>query len=89
MSHTIELVLAELVELMMTCNESEWGAVLSQLASELEERPQDTKAQIRSMFGGMGSFNDIVLYGKDGSPLQKENDRLAFLRSKLYECSRP
>ncbi|QND84420.1 Uncharacterized protein ChrSV_2193 [Chromobacterium vaccinii] len=42
-----------------------------------------TSGKILSMYGGMGSLNDLILY-KDGQPLVKENVELDSLRVKLH-----
>jgi hypothetical protein len=39
---------------------------------------------LKKLYGGMGSFNDIVLH-KNGIPLIRENDELDDLRHKLYK----
>jgi hypothetical protein len=38
---------------------------------------------LKGLYGGMGSFNDIVLH-KNGIPLIQENDELDGLRHMLY-----
>jgi hypothetical protein len=41
-----------------------------------------------SMFGGMASLNDVILY-EDRQPVANENRELDALRSKLYDlCHR-
>jgi len=49
----------------------------------LQEDPEYAKYQLRINFGGMGSFNDLILH-RDGIPLIEENDYLNELRKKLY-----
>jgi hypothetical protein len=36
------------------------------------------------MYGGMGSFSDVVLYGESGQVLIAENDELEHLRLELH-----
>ncbi len=50
----------------------------------LDDNYEEALGVIHQQFGGMGSFNDIVLY-RDGSPLIQENDELDELRTQLYE----
>ena len=43
--------------------------------------------KILKLYGGMGSFNDLVLY-KNGVLCKKENNILDELRNKFYETSK-
>jgi hypothetical protein len=49
----------------------------------MEEEPLSTISKILSIFGGVGSFGDVILY-RDGQPLIAENDELYHLRTALY-----
>lgn len=49
--------------------------------------PEGAKSAILSVFGGAGSFNDVILY-RDGQPLTAENTRLEALRDELYTLCR-
>ena len=40
------------------------------------------------MYGGMGSFSDVILHGSDGSIPRAENTELDDLRTKLFEMCR-
>ncbi len=61
----------------------DWALVFERLSDEVVVDPNTVCVDVISMYGGMGSLNDLVLY-KDGQPLRKENDELDALRSKLY-----
>jgi len=72
-----------MAELLRLGGIDDWAQAMDVLGRELSNDPEATAAKIVSMFGGMGSLNDLVLY-KAGQPLAKENDELDALRSKLY-----
>lgn len=79
--------------LLEAANEQGWAASLRRLQLQIETSatsPSDYQRALRDvlkLFGGMGSFSDLVLY-RDGVPLQAENDRLSQLRSMLFEAAR-
>lgn len=64
-----------------------WAISLETIESELEADPAEAKSRILLMFGGMGSFNDLVLY-RDGKALFQENEELARLRTEIYSLCR-
>jgi hypothetical protein len=68
-------------------NESEdWAGCFYLFVDKLEnEEWSIVKRKIISVYGGMGSFNDLVLH-RNCVPLWKENDELQRLRSKLYKA---
>jgi len=45
---------------------------------------EDIKREINGLYGGMGSFSDIVLY-KNGVLLIEENNKLHQLKSELFK----
>ncbi|WP_034950770.1 DUF6966 domain-containing protein [Erwinia oleae] len=60
---------------------------LDNLYARAEQDPDQFIDDVKRLFGGMGTLNDIVL-SKNGKPLLQENDRLEGLRDKLYTvCS--
>ena len=67
--------------------EKPWGTSLRRLLSEYAVNPNEAKADIRRLYGGMGSFNDVILQDANG-PLRSKNDVLDRLRSELYSASR-
>jgi len=83
----IQIVLARMAELLRSGGLSDWARALENFRSEVQQDPSATTAKILSMYGGMGSLNDLVLY-KDGKVLAQENDELDALRSRLYELCR-
>lgn len=84
---TIETVLTRMAELFQIGELYDWANVLDEFANQFTVDPSNAILKIRSLYGGMGSLNDIVLH-KDGQPLVKENDEFDILSTELYELSR-
>ena len=80
----IETVLARMVELLRLGGFNGWANALEKFRGEIANAPSVTAARILSMYGGMGSLNDLILYG-NGQPLVAENAELDALRSELYQ----
>lgn len=49
--------------------------------------PRDLRYEIRSMYGGAGSLNDVVICDKDGNMDRDINVKFDKLRCELYELS--
>ena len=78
-----EDILDKIVLLLRNNGERKWAFSLERCKSNLSQDPVGTSSIILAMYGGMGSLNDIVLYG-NGQPLIKENQELDSLKSELY-----
>lgn len=83
----IHAVLLRMVDLLHVGGVAGWATALEKVANEVLINPSAASAKILSMYGGMGSLNDIILY-KDGQPLTLENAELNELREKLYQLCR-
>ena len=68
----IELTLEKMAELLRFGLRVDWANALEQFQGEIGKAQNATAARILSMYGGMGSLNDLVLY-KSGQPLAEEN----------------
>ena len=84
-----EFILKELIALLEKSGETNWSASLRSLMLALSQCENDTekkyvRSQLKRIFGGMGSFSDLVLY-KNGKVLVAENNQLEVLRQALYE----
>ena len=77
-----EPCLVALIEALALASEAHWHAWM---VDDLERwhRRRDVSHH-RSAYGGMGSFNDLVLH-KEGVPVVQENDQLAERRERLFE----
>jgi hypothetical protein len=80
----IETILARMAELLHIGGCDNWVRTLNKYHREIANNPSGTAASIRVMYGGMGSFNDLVLY-RNGQLLRAENDEFDALRSELYQ----
>lgn len=76
-----------MVDLLNVGGATGWAAALDKVAIEISINPSAASSKILSMYGGMGSLNDVILY-KDGQPLALENTELNELREKLYQLCR-
>jgi hypothetical protein len=88
MTNPIELIdlLSETEDLLFLVNEKGWANVIRGLKERADVDLDEAKLQLRQLFGGMGSFNDLVLQA-NGQLFDTENDRLNELRNKLFEFS--
>lgn len=80
----IQNTLHAIIQLLKVGGEKNWERALAALAIQMETDADTTFSQLLTLFGGMGSFNDVVLH-VNGVPLIEENNELARLRSKLFD----
>lgn len=64
-----------------------WARTFDRRGQQADTGPEGARVDIRGLFGGMGSLNDLVLQ-KTGLPLVQENTEFDELRGQLYELSR-
>lgn len=77
-------ILRSILEILKKVDEKEWIPVFTNFLNDIEiEDFQMLKRQILKIYGGMGSFNDLVLYD-DGQLCYNENINLDKLRKELY-----
>lgn len=74
--------------ILRTCGESRWLSVIESFIAQLLSHGEDddfrgTLREIIGMYGGMGSFNDLVLFD-GGKVCYSENEQLNTLREELY-----
>lgn len=79
--------MSRISELLRAGGEEDWAARVDRYRLALPGDPLETLSKIAVLYGGMGSFNDIVLYRK-GQLLFSENDELHALRSQLFRLCR-
>ncbi|WP_334120931.1 DUF6966 domain-containing protein [Limnobacter sp.] len=87
-----ELILQEIIVLLEATQETNWSKSFRSFQQSLNDCVNDleranVKAQLRRIFGGMGSFSDFVFY-ENGKPLIDENNQLEMLRRELYDSLR-
>lgn len=80
----LEMVLTRMVELLRYNIHDDWANALEKIREEIGPSPNATAIKILSLYGGMGSLNDLILY-RNGQPLAAENIELDTLKSELYQ----
>lgn len=83
MKNEIKKTVIEITNILSSNNESSWAKIFEKLASELDIDCESSIQLLKKLYGGMGSFNDVILH-KNGMPLIQENDELDDLRHSLY-----
>lgn len=88
---TIDEILSRLVELLSQEGETYYARVLEIRRLQFVKAPgeaerRDVAIDILRMYGGMGSFNDLVLLDGVRTP-SGSNRRLNSLRNALYEAA--
>ena len=81
---SVEELLKKIADLLAANDEADWALAFHNFLLDYEREPDATKGRIRSVYGGMGSFNDIILHGPTAMPLRDENDALDRMRSALF-----
>lgn len=82
-SNAIKSTFAEIAALLSQHGELNWRKAFLKFNQEYDSSPNDVERQVLASYGGMGSFNDLVLQ-ENGIALRYENDRLDDLRHKLF-----
>lgn len=82
MEKEIKQILLEIIELLESVGEYHWRAILKRLYADNSCR-KDWVRKIKSIFGEMGSFTDLVLMRNDAICMD-ENKKLDQLRERLY-----
>jgi hypothetical protein len=84
--------LAEAETLLTHYGEDHWASWLRRDASLIRTGDGFGLEHLLSAFGGMGSFNDLILHSMNGHRIREEemrpvNDRLNQLRSEIFELA--
>lgn len=80
---TIKEYCLQISKLIEGTNHSDKAETFLLLANQYENKQSDVLFTIKSLYGGMGSFSDTVLY-IDGNVAIAANDQLTILREALY-----
>jgi len=81
----MERALLELIELLDAYQEGSWADGLRVILASSQSAGVGVAAgMIKGIFGGSGSFNDLVLH-QNGRPVRQANDRLDVLRRLLFD----
>ena len=80
-------LIEKIIKLLTSVGESNWVNAFKNFRQKCDSVDIDQLELLRSeilrVYGGMGSFNDLVLY-KQGQPMIKENQELDELRTELF-----
>lgn len=80
-----------LEKLLARCGERGWADAMIRCRQKVESSSEghlsDAGRLILTMFGGMGSLNDVVLH-RDGRALKAENDRLGRQKEWLWQLAK-
>lgn len=80
----IDLILIRMVELLRVGGDAGgWCSALDGVRADFHRDPEYASSRLLSMYGGMGSLNDVVLY-RGGQPMVAENNEFDMLRVRLY-----
>ncbi|WP_370600360.1 hypothetical protein [Pseudomonas nitroreducens] len=84
MRNDVGVILKRMVELLGLGGADDWAAALENVRENFDEDPVGMSSKLISMYGGMGSLNDIVLY-RGRKVLIAENNEFDSLRERLYD----
>lgn len=87
--NNIKQILNDLITILQSTGESNWKNVLNNFYNDLTHVESDSDArrfanELMQIYGGMGSFSDLVLY-QNNQPCITENNTLDDARKKLYK----
>lgn len=61
-----------------------WERKLRSIAEKKNLAPEDFRSQVKLLFGGMGSLNDLIVYSSDGRIDPETNELFDHLRRELF-----
>jgi len=87
----LERILDEIISVLSVTGENNWNKAMQDFRNRCDSvsDPFDQKNLISDLlriYGGMGSFSDLILYSQ-GNLLQKETSQLDALRRELFETA--
>ena len=85
--------LRETAALLKRAGESHWAAWMDKSLRRIENSDLSGVDYLLGAYGGMGSFNDLILMSANGHSVsdadyRSVNDRLDALRSEMYQLAR-
>jgi len=84
MKSEIKRTIEKMIPLLVFGEEDNWVRFFERALLELDRDYDETVDILKRQFGGMGTFNDLVLH-KNCIPLLAENDELSALKQQLFE----
>jgi len=88
----LKYLLEETSSLLISADEKYWSAKVQSAIQLLPEKPMRAISEVESWYGGMGSFNDLLISSLNGHSLgtiseHEANAKLAMLRGKLFQST--
>ena len=88
-TETLRALLDEAVHLLDEHDERHWSEALRKHLVRVDDRDEGAVSAVLGMYGGMGSFSDLVIHPVNGHRIATEevgqvNDRLSALRSAIW-----
>ncbi|WP_312776794.1 DUF6966 domain-containing protein [Pseudescherichia sp.] len=83
MKNDVRKLITDIVKILRENDEKYWADIFEKHSVELSYNYDECLYKLRGLYGGMGSFNDLVLH-QSGIPLKDENNELDLLRKELY-----
>ena len=84
MKTKIQKLLFSIHLLLLENEQQEWAKRIELFSKQLDVDYKKTLLEVKGIFAGAGSFNDLVLH-KKGEMLKSENNELNMLQDKLYD----
>lgn len=79
--------LADAAGLLKANGEQGWADIMEESSRRVAQDSVAGAGDVKSLFGGAGSLNDLILH-RNGMPLVQENDELEALRARIYAQTR-
>lgn len=83
MKEKIRSTINDIIVILQGNNERYWVNIFEKCLILLDNDYEQCLYNLKALYGGMGSFNDLVLH-KAGIPVKDENNKLDLLRHELY-----
>jgi hypothetical protein len=85
-------LLEQTIELLDSCEEEHWSQWLEKSKNRIENGDFSGVNYLLNAYGGMGSFNDLVIHRLNGYKISEDevkavNDRLNNLRGRMFELA--
>jgi len=84
---TLLEIIEAIIPLLSKSENHHWVKIFEGLIKQYAFDEIEIKRHIRNLYGGMGSFNDLILQDQRGNLLITENIRLDKLKGELYKLS--
>jgi hypothetical protein len=84
----IKEIMTKIIIILLDAGMADWSAAITKLSHEMDVDPDCAKKKVLRLYGGMGSFNDIIIY-KNGELLVKKTNEFYELKMNLFELCKP